>query len=95
MDMKILDKLDNLNWFIFESRKSSNLNDEDFSLQNDIKNSAFEMIEIYQNNWVKVTYNTLTNMNKHILVKVLNYNWFFDKSLSKKDREELKKIPII
>lgn len=80
---------------ILNERKISKLNDEEFSKSEKIKTKALKIIWTLKWELIKTTYNNLTNLNYHILVKILNYNWFFKWDLSKNLSEELKKLPII
>ena len=94
MNLETIKKIDSIYQEIIEERKKSDLSDEEFSLSENIKNKAFEIIKIYKENWISTSYNNLTNRNDHALVKILNYNWFFNKSLKKEFREELKTFKI-
>ena len=93
--IKFWNVIDEINNFIIDERIKSDLTDEEFATQDIIKEKALKVVELYKNEWVKkVNYAYLTNMNHHTLVKVLNYNWFFDRSLKLNIRQHLKEIPI-
>lgn len=95
MKADVIQKIDKLQTSIYQSRKKSKLKDMDFSISPKIKEMAFEMVTIFAQEDVQTSYNNLTNMNYHMLVQILNYNGFFDKSLKKEYREELKTFPLI
>lgn len=56
--------------------------------------TANEMVDILKKLGIKTTYNNLTNRNDHFLVGILTFNWFFNKSLTKSEIEEIKKIKV-
>lgn len=68
---------------------------EGFSKNEKIKMVAFEIVDLLSINNIRPTYKNLTNSNLHLLVKILNYNDFFKKELTKDLREELKKLTFI
>jgi len=43
----------------------------------------------------KTTFNNLTNMNFHLLVKILNFNDYFKKQITQDIHNELKKLTFI
>lgn len=94
MKKENIDKIDNLMTEIYSAININLLSDLEFSQLLNIRENAYEIIKIFESEWIKTTYNNLTNMNYHTLVKILNYNWFFDNSLSKNLRDELKTFPI-
>jgi len=93
--IKLIDEIDNNIAFIYEQWTKNWLSDEKFAQLPKIKNKAYDIINIYNYSKESVSYNNLTNMNQHMLVKILNYNWFFNKTLKKDIREDLKSLPII
>lgn len=94
MDLEKIKKIDNIMRDIFEELKETNLSDLDFSILPKTQDKVFEIVKILEEENIKTTYNNLTNMNYHTLVKILNYNWFFDKQLPKKTINDLKQLPI-
>jgi hypothetical protein len=74
MKLANIDRIDENMQFIFAQRKESNLTDLEFATLEEIEEKAFEIIDILKEENEKTTYNNLTNMNYHTLVKILNYN---------------------
>ena len=95
MNWEMINKKNSIYQELIEERKKSDLSDEEFALSKNIKNKAFAIIKIYQENWIPTSYNNMTNRNDHALIKILNYNWFFNKSLKKEFIEELKTFKIL
>lgn len=94
--MKIdkIEKIDSLMNEIYSDINDTKLTDLEFAKSQDTQDKAYEIIEILKAEWINTTYNNLTNMNYHTLVKILNYNWFFDNNLAKNIRDELKTFPL-
>lgn len=91
--IKLLDKLMNE---IYQIIREANLTDEEIATSERVKKLAFEMVSLLKNENIKTTYNNLTNLNFHTLVKILNYNAFFSKNqLSKELSDELKTFSLI
>ena len=90
MKKEVITKIDNLMEIIYKKyRDRWEMTDEEFSKSEEIKDITFEIIDILKEENIKTSYNILTNMNFHMLVKILNYNNYF-KELSKEEREWLK-----
>ena len=95
MWIEIIDKIDNLMQIIYKKyREKWEITDEEFSKSEEIKDITFEIIDILKEENIKTSYNILTNMNFHMLVKILNYNNYF-KELSKEEREWLKNFTLL
>ena len=95
MWIEIIDKIDNLMEIIYKKyRDRWEMTDEEFSKSEEIKDITFEIIDILKEENIKTSYNILTNMNFHMLVKILNYNNYF-KELSKEEREWLKNFTLL
>lgn len=95
MWIEIIDKIDNLMQIIYKKyRDRWEMTDEEFSKSEEIKNIAFEIIDIFKEENIKTTYEHLTNMNFHTLVKILNFHNYF-KDLTKEEKERLKKFSLL
>lgn len=92
-NIEIIKKFDEKYMQLIEQAKQAT-NDESFSKSDKIKSLAFELVELLKQNNEQVTCKNLTNMNHHILVKVLNYNGFFKKQIPVKLQNELKTLKI-
>ena len=95
MWIEIIDKIDNLMEIIYKKyRDRWEMTDEEFSKSEEIKDIAFKIVEILKEENIKTSYNNLTNMNFHMLVKILNYHDYF-KELKKEIKEALKKFSLL
>lgn len=95
MKKEVITKIDNLMEIIYKKyRDRWEMTDEEFSKSEEIKDITFEIIDILKEENIKTSYNILTNMNFHMLVKILNYNNYF-KELSKEEREWLKNFTLL
>lgn len=92
MNIGTLTALDSFYKAINSKLRITDLTDQEFATSEEIKKLAFEVAEVLKNDGIKVTYNNLTNMNLHTLVKILNYNDFF--RIPKALKNELKQLKL-
>ena len=95
MKKEVITKIDNLMEILYRKyREKWEITDENFSKNEEIQKIVFEIVEILKNTKISTSYENLTNMNFHMLVKILNYNNFF-KGLKKEEKEALKKFSLL
>lgn len=95
MKKEVITKIDNLMEILYKKyREKWEITDENFSKNEEIQKIVFEIVEILKNAKISTSYENLTNMNFHMLVKILNYNNFF-KELKKEIKEALKKFSLL
>jgi hypothetical protein len=87
----LFDTFDSMYNALHEKAKSTQNTDEVFSIMH--RKEALEIVDLLRGAGIKTTYNNLTNMNNHFLVKVLNYNNYF--KLPKKFKNDIKKLKLI
>jgi len=84
---------ENYLFLIKEARKTNY--PEGFSKSEKTKKIAFEIVDLIREKGQKTTFNNLTNMNFHLLVKILNFNDYFKKQITQDVHNELKKLTFI
>lgn len=90
--VEFIKKFDERYTFLIKKAEETKTTPAVFSKSDEIKKVAFELVDLLEQNGDKTTFNNLTNMNHHLLIKILNYNDFFKKTLTKKLQEELKEV---
>lgn len=72
--LKLIDRADYLTQKMIEIYNSGKYkNDENFALSEEVQMLKNETLNILTVSGVKITYKNLTDINKHHLVKILNY----------------------
>lgn len=95
MNLEKIKQVDFLMGKIFKMIDKNTLPQNEFCTSEKVKKYAFEVVAILRSENIKTTYNNLTNMNFHTLVKILNHNGFFPKNqLSTELSNQLKTLPL-
>ena len=93
-EKSLMDKFIKLDQELFDTWMllDNTYNFQEFTKLNSVNELSNNMLEILNKLEIKTTYNNLTNRNDHLLVAVLLFNWFFDKTLNKNEVNEIKEI---
>lgn len=94
MNLLDLEKFDKYYNELYEKAKLTT-NQVAFSKDNETLKIVNEILYLIKESGQRITYKNLTNMNLHLLVKILNYNDFFKKELNKEVSGELKTFSLI